>query len=374
MGSGNYYEILGVPRDADTREIKKAYRKLAHKYHPDVCKDKGADDKFKLINEAYSVLSDEKQRRLYDNPEHETGTRASEGSGTGKEEADGSSAAGIFGSGDFSDFFGGGQQQFVPHPGADLSLQIQIRFEDAITGTDREIEVIHTERCPACSGSGSKNKRVNVCPRCGGTGQMRATAHTVISDFLRMTPCTYCGGKGRIPEKECSDCKGSGHTRVKRKISVHIPAGTVNGTRLRMKGYGEAGDYGAANGDLFVEVVVQPHDRFLRTGDNLETVIEISPAQAALGTFTEVETIDKRRIDLRVPAGTQNNTALRIAGEGIKRRDHAGDLLVRVKIIIPKTLNGEQRELYQKLADLEGSSTLGRGFFSWITGKKKGKK
>jgi molecular chaperone DnaJ len=155
---------------------------------------------------------------------------------------------------------------------------------------------------------------------------------------------------------------------------VHIPAGIDNGMRLRMEGYGEAGDYGAANGDLFIEVYVQAHDRFVRTGDNLETGVEISPAQAALGTSLEVETIDKRHIDLKVPAGIQNNTALKIAGEGVKRRGHPGDLLIRVKIITPKSLTSEQKELYQKLADLEGSPTGGGGFFSGFMGKKKGKK
>ncbi|MEI7649772.1 MAG: DnaJ C-terminal domain-containing protein, partial [Methanomicrobiales archaeon] len=177
----------------------------------------------------------------------------------------------------------------------------------------------------------------------------------------------------KIPEKVCKDCRGSGHTRVKRKVSVHIPAGIDNGMRLRMEGYGEAGDYGAANGDLFIEVYVQSHDRFVRVGDNLETTIEISPAQAVLGTSMEIETIDKRHIDLKVPAGIQYNTALKLGGEGVKRRGHPGDLLVRVKIITPKSLSGEQRDLYQKLADLEGSSNAGGGFFSGIMGKKKGK-
>jgi len=232
---------------------------------------------------------------------------------------------------------------------------------------------MHTEPCATCSGSGSETKRLNTCSRCGGTGQMRQTANSAFGQFVRMTPCTQCGGKGKIPEKVCKDCRGSGHTRVKRKISVHIPAGIDNGMRLRMEGYGEAGDYGAANGDLFIEVYVQSHNRFVRAGDNLETTIEISPAQAVLGTSIEIETIDKRHIDLRVPAGIQYNTALKIGGEGIKRRGHPGDLLVRVKIVTPKSLSNEQKDLYQKLADLEGQST-GGGFFSGIMGKKKGKK
>ncbi len=374
MGAGDYYDTLGIPRNADEKEVKKAYRNLARKYHPDVCKEPGAEDKFKKINEAYSVLSDEQKKSQYDNMGHETFTNASKGSYTGGGQSGGGFSSDFSGFGDIFDFFGGGQRRSGPQPGADLLMRIQIGLEDAVSGIDREIEVMHTEPCAACSGSGSENKRLNVCPRCGGTGQMRQTANSAFGQFVRMTPCTQCGGKGKIPEKMCKDCRGSGHTRVKRKISIHIPAGIDNGMRLRMEGYGEAGDYGAANGDLFIEVYVQTHDRFVRTGDNLETTIEISPAQAALGTSMEIETIDKRHIDLKVPAGIQYNTALKIGGEGVKRRDHPGDLLVRIKIVTPKSLSNEQKELYQKLADLEGSSTAGGGFFSGIMGKKKGKK
>ncbi|MFA4823985.1 MAG: molecular chaperone DnaJ [Methanoregula sp.] len=374
MGAGDYYDILGISRNADDKEVKKAYRNLARKYHPDVCKEPGAEEKFKQINEAYSVLSDEQKKGQYDNMGHETYTNASKGSYTGGGHGGGGFSADFSGFGDIFDFFGGGQRRSGPQPGADLLMRIQIRLEDAVSGIDREIEVMHTEPCATCSGSGSETKRLNMCPRCGGTGQMRQTAQSAFGQFVRMTPCTQCGGKGKIPEKVCKTCHGSGHTRVKRKISVHIPAGIDNGMRLRMEGYGEAGDYGAANGDLFIEVYVQSHDRFIRTGDNLETTIEISPAQAALGTSMEIETIDKRHIDLKIPAGIQYNTALKIGGEGVKRRGHHGDLLVRVKIITPKSLSGEQRDLYQKLADMEGSSDAGGGFFSGIMGKKKGKK
>ncbi|PKL70619.1 MAG: molecular chaperone DnaJ [Methanomicrobiales archaeon HGW-Methanomicrobiales-1] len=374
MGAGDYYDILGIPRNADDKEVKKAYRNLARKYHPDVCKDPGAEEKFKQINEAYSVLSDEQKKSQYDNMGHETFTNASKGSYTGGGHGGGGFSSDFSGFGDIFDFFGGGQRRSGPQPGADLLMRIQIRLEDAVTGMDRDIELMHTESCATCSGSGSETKRLNTCPRCGGTGQMRQTAQSAFGQFVRMTPCTQCGGKGKIPEKVCKDCRGSGHARVKRKVSVHIPAGIDNGMRLRMEGYGEAGDYGAANGDLFIEVYVQAHDRFVRSGDNLETTIEISPAQAVLGTSIEIETIDKRHIDLKVPAGIQFNTALKLGGEGVKRRGHPGDLLVRVKIVTPRSLSNEQKELYQKLADLEGHSTGNGGFFSGIMGKKKGKK
>jgi len=375
MGAGDYYDVLGIPRSADDKEIKKAYRNLARKFHPDVCKDPGAEEKFKEINEAYSVLSDEQKKAQYDNMGHETYTNASKGSYTGGGGFGGGFSADFSGFGDIFDFFGGGQRRSGPQPGADLLMRIQIRLEDAVSGVDRDIEVMHTEPCEACNGSGSETKRLNTCPRCGGTGQMRQAAHSAFGQFVRMTTCSQCNGKGKIPEKVCRECRGSGHSRVKRKVSVHIPAGIDNGMRLRMEGYGEAGDFGASNGDLFIEVYVQTHERFTRNGDNLEMTIEISPAQAVLGTSVEVETIDKRHIDLKVPAGIQFNTALKITAEGVKRRGKPGDLLVRIKIVTPKSLSTEQKELYQKLAELEGKSGGAGGFFSGIMGgKKKGKK
>lgn len=375
MGAGDYYDVLGIPRSADDKEIKKAYRNLARKFHPDVCKDPGAEEKFKEINEAYSVLSDEQKKAQYDNMGHETYTNASKGSYTGGGGFGGGFSADFSGFGDIFDFFGGGQRRSGPQPGADLLMRIQIRLEDAVSGVDRDIEVMHTEPCEACNGSGSETKRLNTCPRCGGTGQMRQAAHSAFGQFVRMTTCSQCNGKGKIPEKVCRECRGSGHSRVKRKVSVHIPAGIDNGMRLRMEGYGEAGDFGASNGDLFIEVYVQTHERFTRNGDNLETTIEISPAQAVLGTSVEIETIDKRHIDLKVPAGIQFNTALKITAEGVKRRGKPGDLLVRIKIVTPKSLSTEQKELYQKLAELEGKSGGAGGFFSGIMGgKKKGKK
>jgi molecular chaperone DnaJ len=376
MGGEDYYETLGIPRNADETEIKKAYRNLARKFHPDICKEPGAEDKFKKINEAYSVLSDEQKKRQYDNMGHETYTNASKGSYSGGGGFNGGGFSADFsGFGDIFDFFGGGQRRSGPQPGADLLMRIQVRLEDAVAGMDRDIEVMHTEPCPSCSGSGSETKKLNTCPRCGGSGQMRQATNSPFGQFIRMTPCTQCEGRGKIPEKVCKACRGSGHTRVKRKVSVHIPAGIDNGMRLRMEGYGEAGEYGAHNGDLFIEVYVLPHDQFTRSGDNLEITIEISPAQAVLGTSIDIETIDKRHIDLRVPAGVQYNTALKISGEGVKRRGKPGDLLVRVKIVTPRSVSNEQKELYTKIADLEGKSHNSGGFFSNIMGgKKKGKK
>ncbi|MDD1704293.1 MAG: molecular chaperone DnaJ [Methanoregula sp.] len=376
MVAGDYYEILGVPRNADEKEIVKAYRNLARKYHPDVCKETGAEEKFKQINEAYGVLSDAQKKAQYDNMGHETFTNASKGNYTGGGGFGGGGFSSDFsGFGDIFDFFGGGGRRSGPQPGADLLMRIQIRLEDAVLGTDREIEVMHNEPCTACAGSGSETKRQNTCTRCGGTGQMRQATNSPLGQFVRMTTCTMCGGKGKIPEKVCKECRGTGHTRVKRKVSIHIPAGVDNGMRLRMEGYGEAGDYGASNGDLFIEIYVLPHDRFVRAGDNLETFIEISPVMAVLGTSIEIEAIDKRKIELKVPAGVQPDTALKIAGAGVKRRGHPGDLHVRVKVVTPRSISAEERDLYQKLAEIESKGSNTGGFFSgFMGGKKRGKK
>jgi len=377
MAAGDYYDTLGVPRNADEKEIQKAYRSLARKFHPDVCKEPGAEEKFKAINEAYGVLSDAQKRAQYDQMGHETFTNASKGSYTGGGGFSGGFSSDFSGFGDIFDFFGGGFGQTRsrgPQPGSDLLMRVQVNLEDAVLGTDREIEVMHHEPCPECDGSGSETKKQKTCPRCGGKGQIQQMSQTVFGQFVRMSTCNECQGMGRIPEKRCHTCRGSGHSRVKRKVSVHIPAGIDTGMRLRMEGYGEAGDFGAPNGDLFIEVQVKPHPKFTRQGDNLETAIEISPAQAVLGTVTEVETIDRHKIELKVPPGTQHNSALKIHGEGVRRRGKPGDLLIRVKLVVPKQVPEEMKDLYHKILEMEGKKAASgskKGFFEGIKGKKK---
>jgi molecular chaperone DnaJ len=376
MAAGDYYEILGIPKNADEKEIKKAYRNLARKYHPDVCKEEGADERFKKINEAYSVLSDPQKRSQYDQLGHDTFTNASRGSYTGGG-GFGSSGfhADFSGFGDIFDFFGGGfgnRGYSGPQAGNDLLMKVKISLEDAVFGTDRDVELAHTEACPACDGTGSETKKLVNCQKCGGTGQMRQMSQTIFGQFVRMSTCSECGGRGKIPEKRCPACRGSGHTQVRRTVSVHIPAGVETGMRLRMEGYGEAGDHGAPNGDLFIEVYVRPHEKFTRKGDDLETFVEISPAQAVVGSVVDVETIEKRTVELNIPAGIQHNTALKIPGEGVRRRGKPGDLLVRVRIAIPKQIDPAVREMYEKILEAEGSRApeAKKGFFSGFMGKK----
>lgn len=375
MSAGSYYDVLGVSRDASQQEIKKAYRNLARKYHPDVCKEPDAEEKFKEINEAYSVLSDEQKKAQYDNIGHEAFTNASKGSYSGGG-GYGGFQADFSGFGDiFDTFFGGGggpRGPRGPRPGADLLLRMKISLKDAVFGVDREVEVYHSESCPECDGTGSKSKKMRTCAKCGGSGQIRQVSQSLFGQFVRMSTCPDCNGRGKVPEEPCSMCGGSGHTRVKRKVTVHVPPGAYSGLRLRMEGYGEAGEYGASVGDLYVEILVEEHPRFVRTGDNLETEVKVTPAQATVGSSVEVKTIDDRTVELKVPAGIQHGTALRIPGEGVRRRGKPGDLLVRVRVVIPKKLSDEERELYEKILELEKKNSGKKGFFKDFVDKMRG--
>lgn len=370
MGAKSYYDILNIPRNANEKEIKQAYRTLTKKYHPDVCKEEGAEERFKEINEAYGVLSDSQKRAQYDSMGHDAFSSASKGSYSGPG-GFGGGQGGFYtdfsGFGDIFDaFFGGGGRQRSPQRGTDQLLRMQVTLKEAVLGAEREIELNHTEACPTCGGTGSATGKLNTCPQCGGSGQERRMSQTPLGQFVRMTTCSRCQGRGKIAEQPCKECRGSGHVQVKRSVTVHIPPGADNGMRLRMEGYGEAGEYGASNGDLFIEMVVQPDARFTRRGDNLESTVTITPAQAVLGCKIGIETIDDRQVELKVPAGVQYNTALKITGEGVRRRGRPGDLLIRVQIAIPKRLSEHERELWEQLAELNGGKAGAdqkKGFF-----------
>ncbi len=353
MGSESYYDVLGIPRNATETDIKKAYRNLAKKYHPDVCKEPGAEEKFKSINEAYAVLSDESKRRQYDQLGHENFTNASKGSYGGP--GGGGFNADFSGFGDiFDSFFGGGGRRAGPQQGDDLLMRIQITLEDAVFGAQKEIEVMHTEQCSTCNGTGSSTGKTVTCPKCGGTGQIKQVRNSIFGQMVTASPCPNCNGRGKMPESPCKTCGGTGRTKVRRKVTVHIPPGIDTGMRLRMEGYGEAGEYGAPNGDLYIEVRVASNPKFEREDDNLVTQYELSPAQAVLGCEVEIETLDKKTVSLKIPAGIAYGTRLRIPGEGVRRRGNFGSLLVRIVIATPKKISAAERELYESLLAAEG--------------------
>ena len=380
MGPDSYYDTLGVSKGADDKEIKRAYRNLARKYHPDVCKEEGAEERFKKINAAYSVLSDPQMRAQYDQMGHAAYSNASKGSYGGGGHSGGFSAD-FSGFGDiFDTFFGGGfsgRQRSGPRPGADLLMKMQVTLEEAAFGIEKEVSLDHIEPCPACDGSGSETKKFTTCTTCGGSGQMRQMNQSIFGSFVRMTTCTTCGGRGKIPESRCRACGGSGHQRARQTVKVKVPPGVDTGMRLRMEGYGDAGEYGAPSGDLFIEITVAPHRTFTRRGDDLETTIEITPAQATLGSEVEVRTIDGRTVVLDIPAGVQYNTRLKISGEGVRWQTRPGDMLVRVRIVVPDHLTDEERELYERLLDIEGKkpstrgARKGKGFFQDVVDKVK---
>jgi molecular chaperone DnaJ len=349
-----YYGILGVSKDASDREIKEAYRILARQLHPDICREPGAEDRFKRINEAYRVLSNPEERGRYDAMGHDR-YRISQ---AGSRDFPGPQGPSEFrGFGDIFDLFfsekaWGSGRDFHPRSVSDILVRIQITLEEALLGSEKVIEVPYASRCAPCGGTGSRTRRVNPCSRCGGSGRdSMGGSKDTLSPVS--PPCDECGGKGNIPEAPCTLCGGWGATQVTRRVTVHIPPGIDSGMRIKKEGLGGSGDHEIPDGDLYVEVQVLPHPRFTRHGDDLEIAVHISPARAALGSATEVETADGRRIRVEIPPGVQHDTIIRAEGEGVKVRDRTGDLLVRIQIDTPGKTTDEERDLYQRLLKIE---------------------
>jgi molecular chaperone DnaJ len=343
----DYYEVLGVSRTASTDEIKKAYRKLARKYHPDVNKDDPqAEEKFKEITEAYEVLSDNEKRARYDQFGHEDPGAAGFG-------GQGFSGFGDFGGfGDIFDmFFGGGGRPRGPRQGADLQYNLQLDFKEAAFGVEKELEVPRMEECQTCHGTGSKpGFSPETCKICRGTGVQEQIINTPLGRMVNRRTCQACGGDGKRITHPCSECHGAGQVRVRRKIHVKIPAGVDTGNRIRIPGAGEAGEKGAKPGDLYVIVHVREHEFFRREGQDVYCEVPISFVQAALGDEIEVETLDGRA-RLRIPEGTQSGTLFRLRGRGIPfvHSDRRGDQHVRVNVITPRQLTEKQKELLRQL-------------------------
>ncbi len=363
MEKRDYYDVLGVSKSATADEIKKAYRKLARQYHPDVNKDNpDAAEKFKECSEAYSVLSDEKKRAQYD----QFGHAAFDG-------AAGAGGAGGFGGFDFSGFggagggmedifdmfFGGGGRsrggrQAGPQRGSDLRFDMEITFEEAAFGVEREINLTRDEQCPKCKGSGAEpGSKVETCPECHGTGQVSFTQNTMFGQMRNVRPCSRCHGEGKIITEPCKECKGKGTVRKTKKLKVKIPAGVNDGSRLRVSGEGEAGMRGGPSGDLYVYLYVKPHKFFERDGNTVLCEVPINIVQAPVGDEIKVPTLDGQ-VTMKIPEGTQPGQVLRLKGKGIPslRGGSRGDQLVRIKVVVPKKLSEKQKDALRKFADI----------------------
>ncbi len=367
----DFYEVLGVQRSATDDEIKKAYRKLAKKYHPDLNPDdSSAEQKFKEVSEAYEILSDKEKRSRYDQFGH-AGVDPNFGAGGG---AGGFGGFGGFDMGDiFGDIFGGGFGGFGgrsnarrgPQRGSNVSTEVTITFEEAAFGCEKEISLYRIETCPDCSGSGAKaGTEVTTCSVCGGRGQVTTTQRTILGNMQTVTTCSACGGKGKVAKEPCSKCAGKGRVKKSRKIKVKIPAGIDNGQTISLSGQGNAGEQGAPNGDLYVSVYVKPSSMFERNGYDVSYKMDISFAEAALGATVEVPTLDGK-VKYEIPEGTQSGTVFRFKGKGIPylKRSGRGDQYVMVNVVVPKKLSGKQKELLREFAGMTNGKEKSKGFF-----------
>ncbi len=343
MSQRDYYEILGVVKNADAKQIKKAYKRLAMKHHPDRVKDdkESAEKKFKEIQKAYSILSDAQKRQAYDQFGH-AGVNGNAG-------AAGGNPFGGGGFGDiFGDIFGGGQQQ-PNNRGSDLRYDLEIDLKEVARGTTVKVRIPKNETCDTCSGTGAKpGTSVKTCLICGGAGQIQVQQ----GFFAVQRPCSTCSGTGQKIESPCATCRGQGVVRKQKTLSVKIPAGVDTGNRIRLSGEGEAGTRGAPSGDLYVQVRVRKHAIFEREDNDLYCEVPIDFATAALGGSIEVPTLDKK-LKIKVPAGTQTGKLFRLRGKGIThlQRAGSGDLICQVKIETPVNLNKKQQDLLQEFSN-----------------------
>jgi molecular chaperone DnaJ len=367
MSNRDYYEILGVPRNASVDEIKTAFRKLARQYHPDVSQEPDAEEKFKEINEAYGVLSDPQKRSRYDQY-----GRAGLGEMGGMPD---------YANMDFSDIFeeilggfgfggGVGSRTRRPQRGRDLQVQVDLTFEEAVFGVEKTVEVTRNEPCGTCHGSGAEpGTSPQRCATCGGRGEVRQVRQTIFGSMMQSGPCPTCGGRGEVITTPCHTCRGKGLERKTVKKVVAIPAGVDNGTQIRLAGEGEPGINGGPQGGLYLLLAVKPHQFFQRRENNILLNLDVNVAQAVLGAEVEVPTVDGKE-KLKIPAGTQPGKIFTLKARGVPylRRSGRGDQLVIVNVDIPSKLTKEQRQLFEQLAATLGTTVKPKekGFLDWL--------
>ncbi len=379
VAKADYYEILGVDRNADLEEIKKAYRRLAIKYHPDKNKgDKEAEEKFKEVSEAYAVLSDPEKRARYDRFGH-----ADPGLGdfAGGFDFDLSDALRIFmegGFGGFADFFGAGRASRAEraHRGSDLQITLKLSLEEIASGTTKKIRISKLKVCDLCRGSGAARGSQPVsCPTCGGRGEVRRVSRSFLGQFIQASTCPQCQGSGEIVQDKCPKCRGEGRYKGETTLSVTIPAGVQAGNYLTLRGEGNAGLRGGPPGDVFIVVDERKHELFERHGDDIIYRLLISFPQAALGDEIEIPTLNGR-VKINIPAGIQSGKILRLRGKGIKHLNSAGsgDQLVIVNLFTPTKLSPEEKKIFQQLARCEGvkPKAQDRSFFNKVKDAFKG--
>jgi molecular chaperone DnaJ len=387
--SEDFYDVLGVSRDASEDEIKQAYRKKAAEYHPDVSDEPDAEEKFKKVKKAKEVLTDDEKRRMYDQLGHERFEQAEKRGGVS-----GGAGAGGRGGGDpfggmgggqgnpfediFSQFFGGGaggrgqgggRQRNRPQQGQNLRTQVTLDLEEVYEGVEKQFTIARPEECPKCNGRGHPaDADVNSCPECNGRGQTTTVRDTPLGRVQQTRACPRCEGSGETYSEVCSTCGGDGVTREEATLSVDIPAGIRDGQTLRMEREGAPGEHGGPNGDLLIDVAVREHDAFERDGDDLYHRHPISFPKAVFGATVEIPTLDGTA-ELEIPAGTQSGEEFRIRGEGmphLRGRGH-GDLYVQVQVVTPESLNEEQKEALEAFAEAGGEDVdVSEGFFEKI--------
>ncbi len=363
MAKRDYYEVLGVDRNASKSEIKKAYRRLARKYHPDVSNEPDAEDKFKEVSEAYEVLADENKKANYDRFGHSGAQAGFSGGGFSWDDFshfdDISDIFGrdFFGRDIFDVFFGGRRRgRSAARRGSDLRYDLSVDLEDAVFGSEKEITVRREESCSKCNGSGAKDSdSVKTCSVCNGSGQARREQRTPFGSFVTVTTCGECKGSGKVITSPCVKCNGAGRVKKERKINVKIPQGIESGSYLRVGGGGDAGIKGGSPGDLYVVINIRGHKFFTRMGDDLHYELPVTFSQAALGDELEVPSFDGT-IKMKIPEGTQTGTVFRLKGKGVPHLNSGsrGDQLVELVVKTPEKLNSRQRELLTELSETEG--------------------